>query len=1668
MQKLAKLILDLNPKVVRIKNKGYSMYKDDGKSAISPDLFQNLFEKDYKTAEAYHRINQDFNGELETRDSYKGREILEMLQNAEDQKSSYFFISVNTSTKTICFYNGGEPFSKKGFDAILYAKTSPKQGNLASIGNKGLGFRSILNWAEAVDIYSRHTHVSFSVKIAKKKWEELRKFFSDKGFIDNIKEIQSNANRLRENKHEINVPLSVFAVPKAATYDELPIEFLAFDNEISTVIKVKYKSELQKGILDQIKAIHNETLLFIKNIKKITIQVDDAVTTICKDLSEQEPWNEGFVYKYTITNGEKTDRYSVYMEDGIYKEYEKEIEEYTEEDNYLSPKLTKKKITENYQIGIAIVEASNSETNGSASNSKGFPLYSFFETQVKTNLPCLLHGSFSLSPDRKQLQDQSDYNDFLQKKIGKKFIQFVEFFANKRQEEGLVDWFPFDQVTSLNGDSISSDLNLFKQEMDKALLEASIYPSIANGYCKLNDTIAYTENFAKLIKEKPMYVEAGFGKHLLKDFSKRKVICNTDDNFVSIINKLSELINDRYEKNSQSEDCYAERVVLLNCLYEINYKSDLFKVLTDDNHNLLLGDEKEKLYINTGKQLVQPPSFLHFQYIDEPLIKALREKWNNLLLNANQKKRDVADILQENIGLSYVSAADISRIKEKIVNVLHNKPSLDDYKAIIRCLYKSYQKEQDLNFLDKRTENGLAYYRDENNTYKDGSVNKVKDLLLLGIDGKFHPSMSLIIYDKEFPHGFENECTDSLSDEWKLYGSFDEWKAILAEDDAQKIEDFFVNVLGVSLYVPMALHGFVGDELINDSFFGQNAFVLRSCPLRHYDYWYVTDEGKFKDLCNLSFCPLEKFIREIGSNCSWEKILLLVLKSEYLYKSFLQKTINYRYQRSLSKDNLKASFIACYMKKNVFWGPVKNIIVEQRRDVVDLIAKGSGRLSYDVEGILVQLGAFRSINDLNVPRLYQLLNDVTEQFEKGEKVSIQSEYKKIRRYILAKGQGQENAIRSYASKIEKLVAKKEDKLGVFPRNEVYYWDSDEYPQAILSKIPKLEIGTKVGELSVEKIFGIKRLDGIEIEISDKSKINDMCGQNVKESLKKRFPYLLAMRCADEGIEKISSFANVLNKVDIQIYSTCFYRSNKEAEFQSAEEGDLIKQGAKYILCSNANSYENAIRNPHFSESMVEIFCLSLSRSETRWFDPIRAILKNSDEENRYYYEKNFVDRYYKDAISKAFGISEIEKKFWIAVSEKMGCPSFNEDMLAVGGKEKVEYIDSVINGQNKLAKIFDKGMPDIDNMSPEDQYRLLNILGIVDASILGEASQIQNYYEDVILDYILPKYIDRYAVFLHNKIDDIEDKSCANEDYRHNVESYLDNVEKFKIHSVFYTLAEELKNKILTIKEIDEIIREKIDDIFECKSLKLDEFGEKKVIRYNSYEKIMKKYGYDDQNLKNSILSYAYFEGFEDLFESLLIQENSKTNPPTDDSDNPNSTDGSDNPDSTGDPEGRIHNPEDWTLIPKVSKTPSGGRKPRKRKPFATPGSKNSSGKKAEEVALNWIEKQSNLEIVRGLSSNLNSLIVNGNDGARRDIAYKEKGSDVIRHLEVKSFESGTIHFSKAEYDFGSDEKNKNTYDIALVKGNSVEILKAPYTKPKFIPEPETYMISFDFEVKDG
>ena len=74
------------------------------------------------------RIISDFNHELALRNDYRGREIYELLQNAEDagaEANAEVEVIIDYSDGIISITNiGGKPFSDEGFTSLLRANQS--------------------------------------------------------------------------------------------------------------------------------------------------------------------------------------------------------------------------------------------------------------------------------------------------------------------------------------------------------------------------------------------------------------------------------------------------------------------------------------------------------------------------------------------------------------------------------------------------------------------------------------------------------------------------------------------------------------------------------------------------------------------------------------------------------------------------------------------------------------------------------------------------------------------------------------------------------------------------------------------------------------------------------------------------------------------------------------------------------------------------------------------------------------------------------------------------------------------------------------------------------------------------------------------------------------------------------------------------------------------------------------------------------------------------------------------------------------------------------------------------------------------------------------------------------------------------------------------------------
>ena len=183
--------------------------------------------------------------EKATTGEYDGRQLLELLQNCDDAKAHKVEINWDTKTKTLVVSNKGTPFSIKGIESIMLAHTSPKTGK-SFIGNKGLGFRSILNWADKVSILSGGCEISFSEEIAKDIFENTLDITDDVR-----KEIRNDLGL-----EEWAIPFPTLGIPVCKSYKT---------NEWATSIQIRYRQRYEQKIEEQLEQLCEEVLLFLKN-----------------------------------------------------------------------------------------------------------------------------------------------------------------------------------------------------------------------------------------------------------------------------------------------------------------------------------------------------------------------------------------------------------------------------------------------------------------------------------------------------------------------------------------------------------------------------------------------------------------------------------------------------------------------------------------------------------------------------------------------------------------------------------------------------------------------------------------------------------------------------------------------------------------------------------------------------------------------------------------------------------------------------------------------------------------------------------------------------------------------------------------------------------------------------------------------------------------------------------------------------------------------------------------------------------------------------------------------------------------------------------------------------------------------------------------------------------
>lgn len=383
------------------------------------------------------RIISDFNNEREKIKEYNGRQLLEMLQNADDEanntekKTAY----IELNNQYLIIANNGNRFSEAGITSLMYSNVSPKFKEQNKIGNKGTGFRSILSWAKTIYIKSYDFSIEFSQTNAINFLQDL------------IKENPSISEKIKDKSDE-EFPIATLLTPQLKELNN--DEYSKYDTYIIIELKENVKDDIQQ----QINELDKEVLLFLHNLEKIIIDSPDRKETLKKDLKSKTN-----VEIQTLSVDEEIkDRkvWKINISTGTY-------------------------INKNYELKIAY--------NDNLDDNKNI-LYSYFRTNVHFPFPAIVHGTFDLSGNRNELNESVE-NEFLLKELAQLIINTALDITKTKED---VSWnalklLTFDEVS----DPVIEKLH-FKDILLEKIKENKLFPSIANKYLSHADEPVFYKN----------------------------------------------------------------------------------------------------------------------------------------------------------------------------------------------------------------------------------------------------------------------------------------------------------------------------------------------------------------------------------------------------------------------------------------------------------------------------------------------------------------------------------------------------------------------------------------------------------------------------------------------------------------------------------------------------------------------------------------------------------------------------------------------------------------------------------------------------------------------------------------------------------------------------------------------------------------------------------------------------------------------------------------------------------------------------------------------------------------------------------------------------------------------------------------------------------------------
>jgi hypothetical protein len=214
------------------------------------------------------RLREDVGQEAEIAHDYRGRIVYELLQNADDAMAdhpgTHDAIFVRLTDTDLWVGNSGRPLDDDDVRGLCGIGASSKGGAVnrkrASIGHKGMGFKSVLEITDAPEVISE----TYAFR--------LGRHLATEPVSDLMREIGEP------------VPARVPAMRFPATLDDLPAEWeQAKSAGVRTLFRFPLRTDLgpdqRRKLADRLIDLPVTAILFLKHLERIDVEVDTEERT---------------------------------------------------------------------------------------------------------------------------------------------------------------------------------------------------------------------------------------------------------------------------------------------------------------------------------------------------------------------------------------------------------------------------------------------------------------------------------------------------------------------------------------------------------------------------------------------------------------------------------------------------------------------------------------------------------------------------------------------------------------------------------------------------------------------------------------------------------------------------------------------------------------------------------------------------------------------------------------------------------------------------------------------------------------------------------------------------------------------------------------------------------------------------------------------------------------------------------------------------------------------------------------------------------------------------------------------------------------------------------------------------------------------------------------------